>query len=45
MLTAGRRIAGIVRNMRRITRLESVPPPADLPEMLDLRRSSGADDT
>jgi hypothetical protein len=30
--------------MRRITRLENVPSPGDLPAMLDLKRSSTADD-
>jgi signal transduction histidine kinase len=40
MLTAGRRIASIVGSMRRITRLRSIPSRADLPAMLDLKRSS-----
>jgi signal transduction histidine kinase len=44
MLAAGRRIAGIVGSMRRITRLENVPSPSGLPAMLDLKRSSTADD-
>jgi PAS domain S-box-containing protein len=44
MLAAGRRIAGIVGSMRRITRLENVPSAAELPAMLDLKRSSTADD-
>ena len=44
MLAAGRRIAGIVGSMKQITRLESVPSPGGLPAMLDLKRSSGADD-
>lgn len=44
MLAAGRRIAGIVGSMRRITRLENVPSPGELPAMLDLKRSSTADD-
>jgi signal transduction histidine kinase len=44
MLAAGRRIASIVRSMRRITRLESAPPLGGLGPMLDLKRSStGAD--
>jgi PAS domain S-box-containing protein len=43
MLEAGRRIATIVASMRRITRLENVPGQADLPAMLDLRRSSTTD--
>jgi PAS domain S-box-containing protein len=46
MLDAVRRITAIVGSMRRITRLESVPMPDDLPEMLDLRRCGGvADDS
>jgi len=44
MLAASRRIAGIVGSMRRITRLESVPAPANLPPMLDLKRSSTSED-
>ena len=44
MLAAGRRIAGIVGRMRRITRLRSIPSRGDLPAMLDLRRSSTSAD-
>ncbi len=40
MLDAGQRIAAIVRNMRRITRLENVASDTDLPPMLDLHRCS-----
>ncbi|MBM3219759.1 MAG: hypothetical protein FJZ38_13980 [Candidatus Rokubacteria bacterium] len=43
MLAAGRRIAQIVRSMRRITRLQSVPASADLPAMLDLRRCGSSE--
>jgi PAS domain S-box-containing protein len=44
MLSAVRRIAAIVGSMRRITRLENVPMPEDLPTMLDLHRCGGASD-
>ena len=43
MLAAGRRIAQIVGNMRRITRLRNAPTAADLPPMLDLRRCGSAE--
>lgn len=41
MLAAGRRIAGIVGSMRRITRIETAASGPELPAMLDIRRSSG----
>jgi len=40
ILQAGERILEIVRRMRAIDRVEFADQPPDLPEMLDLERSS-----